>query len=173
MESRSKFLGHPAHVILIVFPLGLLSTALAFDIVSRLTKKEKKRRKLAEAAYLMLGAGLLGGAAAAPFGFWDWLAIPKNTRAKRVGAAHGLGNVAAMLLFGASWFLRRKAPQEDNNTALALSLVGAVLTGGTSWLGAELVERLGVGVYPGAHLDSPSSLRGRDAHEDSEHDELV
>jgi uncharacterized membrane protein len=173
MESRSKFLGHPAHVILIVFPLGLLSTALTFDFVARLQKKEKKKRKLSEAAYLMLGAGLLGGLAAAPFGFWDWLAIPKNTRAKRVGAAHGLGNVLALLLFGASWLLRRKAPQEDNNAALGLALAGGVLTGATSWLGAELVERLGVGVYPGAHLDSPSSLRNRDAHETSHDDELA
>jgi hypothetical protein len=28
----------------------------------------------------------------------------------------------------------------------------------TGWLGGELVDRLGVGVDDGAHLDSPSSL---------------
>jgi hypothetical protein len=28
----------------------------------------------------------------------------------------------------------------------------------------ELVDRLGVGVDPGAHLDAPSSLSGRPAH---------
>ena len=32
MESRAKILGHSAHQILIVFPLGLLATAVAFDI---------------------------------------------------------------------------------------------------------------------------------------------
>ena len=34
MESRAKLLGHPIHPMLIVFPLGLLATAVAFDIVS-------------------------------------------------------------------------------------------------------------------------------------------
>ena len=31
MESRAKLLGHPIHPMLIVFPLGLLATAVAFD----------------------------------------------------------------------------------------------------------------------------------------------
>jgi uncharacterized membrane protein len=33
MESRAKFLGHPVHQMLIVFPLGLLSTAVIFDLI--------------------------------------------------------------------------------------------------------------------------------------------
>ena len=33
MESKAKLLGHPIHPMLIVFPLGLLATAVAFDIV--------------------------------------------------------------------------------------------------------------------------------------------
>jgi hypothetical protein len=35
----------------------------------------------------------------------------------------------------------------------------------TGWLGGELVDRLGVGVDRGAHLDSTSSLSGRPAAE--------
>ena len=38
---------------------------------------------------------------------------------------------------------------------MTLSFVLAAFTG---WLGGELVDRLGVGVDEGAHLDSPSSL---------------
>jgi uncharacterized membrane protein len=61
--------------------------------------------------------------------------------------------------------------QERTNAAtyvgLALSFAAAALTGVTGWLGSELVERLGVGVYPGAHLNSPNTLSGRDAHEDA------
>ena len=41
----------------------------------------------------MIVAGIIGGLAAAPFGLIDWLAIPKRTRAKRIGLLHGLGNV--------------------------------------------------------------------------------
>jgi hypothetical protein len=35
----------------------------------------------------------------------------------------------------------------------------------TGWLGGELVDRLGVGVDDGAHLDAPSSLSKRPAAE--------
>ena len=31
VESRAKLFGHPVHQMLIVLPLGLLATALAFD----------------------------------------------------------------------------------------------------------------------------------------------
>jgi hypothetical protein len=33
----------------------------------------------------------------------------------------------------------------------------------TGWLGGELVERLGIGVDNGAHLDAPNSLSGKPA----------
>ena len=45
--------------------------------------------------------------------------------------------------------------------ALLLSLGGLSVGGVTAWLGGELVDRLGVGVDPGAHLDAPNSLSQR------------
>ena len=33
MESRVKLAGHPVHPMLIVFPLGLLTTAVVFDSI--------------------------------------------------------------------------------------------------------------------------------------------
>jgi uncharacterized membrane protein len=33
MESKAKLFGHPIHQILIVFPLGLLATAVIFDVI--------------------------------------------------------------------------------------------------------------------------------------------
>ena len=33
MEARAKLLGHPIHQMLIVFPLGLLATAVIFDVI--------------------------------------------------------------------------------------------------------------------------------------------
>jgi len=44
-----------------------------------------------------------------------------------------------------------------------LSFAGGVLALFTGWLGGELVDRLAVGVDPGAHVDAPSSLRSRRA----------
>ena len=38
MESRIKIAGHPVHPMLIVFPLGLLATAVIFDIAYVITR---------------------------------------------------------------------------------------------------------------------------------------
>lgn len=159
MESKSKILGHPAHTILVVFPLGLLTTAAVFDVLALCNKDETKKRKLSETSRHLLGAG---GLLAAPFGLRDWLAIPDGTRAKRIGKAHGLGNVLALKLFALSWFLRRNNDTPPKS-ALILSFVGAALLGATGWLGSEMVDRLGVGVDEGAHLNASNSLSGRSA----------
>ena len=155
MESRAKLFGHPIHQMLIVFPLGLLATAVAFDLLAL----ARSQGYWSELAFWMIAAGVVTGLLAAPFGFVDWLAIPSGTRAKRIGAVHGLGNVLIVLLFAVSWLMRRDAPAAPEQVALALSFVagGAALI--TGWLGGELVDRLSVGVDDGAHVDAPSSLR--------------
>ncbi len=162
MESHSKIFGHPAHTILITFPLGLLSTAVIFDTLFLLTKKPK----LGEQGLALTGAGILGGLAAAPFGTWDWLFIPKGTRARSVGRVHGLGNAGVLALFTASWAIRDSAPPTPGGVPYLLSLLGFGLAGVTGWLGGELVDRLGVGVDDGANLDAPSSLSGLPADAD-------
>ena len=161
MESRSKVFGHPAHTILVAFPLGLLSTAVIFESLALLTKKPK----LAEQGLAMTGAGIVGGFVAAPFGTWDWLFIPKGTRARSIGTLHGLGNAAVLGLFSASWAMRRETPEKTGGLPFILSLLGFCLAGLTGWLGGELVDRLGVGVDDGANLDAPSSLSGLPAAE--------
>jgi uncharacterized membrane protein len=159
MESRAKLFGHPIHQMLIVFPLGLLATALAFDVVHLLTGNGY----WSEIAYWMIAAGVVTGLLAAPFGLIDWLAIPGGTRAKRVGALHGTGNVVVVLLYAFSWLLRSADPRTPQVFALALAFAGGALALFTGWLGGELVDRLGVGVTEGAHLDAPSSLRAQRA----------
>ena len=116
----------------------------------------------------MIAAGVVMGLLAAVFGFWDWLAVPAGTRAKAIGLWHGVGNVVVVVLFIVSWLLRMNArtggvEYAPNGLPVLLEIVGLVLALVTSWLGGELVERLGVGVDHGAHLDAPSSLSGRPA----------
>jgi len=159
MESRAKLLGHPIHQMLIVFPLGLLAMALVFDIIHLATNVGY----WSEVAYWMIAAGLIGGLLAAPFGFIDWLAIPAGTRAKRIGAWHGGGNLVVVLLYAASWWFRRTNPQDPMMLAYVLSFGGGLIALVTGWLGGELVDRLAVGVDPGAHVDAPSSLKSRRA----------
>jgi uncharacterized membrane protein len=159
MESKAKLLGHPIHPMLIVFPLGLLATAAIFDVIALVSGNGG----WSGMAFYLIAAGIIGGLAAAVFGLIDWLAIPSGTRAKAIGLWHGAGNVVVVLLFGASWFLRRGTPNAPGTLALALSFAGVLLALVTGWLGGELVDRLGVGVDDGAHLDAPSSLSGRAA----------
>jgi uncharacterized membrane protein len=123
------------------------------------------------ASYWMIAAGVIGGLLAAIFGLVDWLAIPNKTRAKEIGLWHGVGNVIVTALFAISWFLRRPTPDHPPATALLLSVIAVGMALVTGWLGGELVDRLGVGVDDGAHLNSPSSLSGRPARqEDSPRD---
>src|SRR4051812_35819590 len=105
MESRAKAFGHAIHPMLIVFPLGLLATAVIFDVVYLITG----RSGFPVAAGYAIAGGVVGGLVAAVFGLVDWLAIPAGSRAKGVGVLHGVGNVVVVLLFAVSWLLRAQA----------------------------------------------------------------
>ena len=159
MESRARLLGHPIHQMLVVFPLGLLAGAAGFDVAHLITNNPG----WAETAWWLIGAGVITGLLAAPFGFVDWLAIPRKTRAKRVGLIHAGTNVIALLLFAVSWSLRRENPGAPPIEALICSFLAVAGAMVAAWFGGELVDRLGIGVSPLAHPDAPSSLSHRSA----------
>ena len=159
MESRAKLLGHSIHQMLIVFPLGLLATAVIFDILFLFIGEAR----LTDAAYWMILAGIISGLIAAVFGVIDWAAIPSNTRAKRVGLAHAAMNVLAITLFAVSWGIRYGQPADPPVLAFVFSFIGAAIAVVGGWLGGELVNRLGVGVDDGANLNAPNSLSGKPA----------
>jgi uncharacterized membrane protein len=155
MESRVKLFGHPVHPMLIVFPLGLLATAVIFDILYLIFGN----RLLPTASYYMIAAGILGGLLAAIFGFIDWLALPNGSRAKNIGLWHGIGNVVIVGLFAGSWLLRSdNVDFVPDSFALILSFAGVALALITAWIGGELVYRLGVGVDAGANVNAPNSI---------------
>jgi uncharacterized membrane protein len=115
-------------------------------------------------SYWMTVAGTVSGLVASVPGTIDWLAIPKGTRARRVGAIHGLGNLIVLILFGVSWLFRSNEPAYSPSLlALIVSFLGFAVAGVTGWLGGELVDRLGVGVDEGANLNASNSLSGRPA----------
>lgn len=155
METRLKLLGHPIHPMLIVYPLGLLSAAVVFDILYIVTQNVD----LATFSFWALAAGLVGGLAAALFGLIDWLGIPGGTRAKRIGALHGGGNLLVVALFAVSFALRLDSAHYLPDVLPAIvGLVGAGIALVTAWLGGELVYRLRVAVDDDASLDASSSL---------------
>ncbi len=160
MESRAKIMGHPAHPMLIVFPLGLLVTSVIFDIIHLVTGNGY----WSEIAFWMLAGGLIGGVIAGIAGFIDWAAIPDGTRAKKIGLYHSIGNVVVLTLFAFGWVFRLYEPLRNPSVfALIFSFLGLILSAYTAWLGGELVDRLGVGVDEGANINAPSSLSHKPA----------
>jgi uncharacterized membrane protein len=155
MESHVKIAGHPIHPMLIVLPLGMLSAAVVFDIIYLITGNGI----FPVISFYDIAAGIIGGLLAAIFGFVDWLALPSHTRAKSVGAYHGLGNVAVVVLFAISWLMRFGSVNYfPAGPALIFSFAGILLGLVTAWLGGEMVFRLRVAVDRNANLDAPSSL---------------
>jgi uncharacterized membrane protein len=160
MESRTKVFGHPIHQMLIVLPLGLFLMAVISDIFYLITRSSI----FPVVSLVDIAGGVIGGLLAAIFGYRDYLAIPAGTRAKSIAATHGVGNVIVVVLFTVSWLIRNGDETVFPPTlALIFSFLGIILAGGTAWFGGELVNRLGVGVDPGANLNAPSSLSGQPA----------
>jgi uncharacterized membrane protein len=162
MESRAKLFGHPIHPMLIVLPLGLFIAAVVFDALYLW----RGSPTFAAVAYWNIAGGIIGGLLAAVFGLIDWLAIPSGTRAKRIGLWHGGSNVVVVATFALVWWLRANSADTAPTTSVFLLELAALVVGAVAgWLGGELVDRLGVGVDSGAHLDAPSSLSGWPARE--------
>ena len=130
VNVSTKFMGHTVHPMLIVFPLGLLAAAAIFDVVYVITENST----FSTVAYWMIISGLIGGAAAALFGWMDWTSIPAGTRAKTIGVIHGLTNSIVMLLFLISVLLRGGPQAEPGFGAIALSWIGVLTATVGGWL---------------------------------------
>ena len=155
---RARALGHPVHPMLIVFPVGLLVSAVVFDLIDLLGGSGVA----GDVGYWNILGGLIGAAVAAATGWLDWTGIPSGTRAKRIGLFHGLTNGVVAVLFLLVWLVRLARDGRATTWPLMIiELIAVALLGVSGWLGGELVDRLGIGVDPGAHPDAPSSLSGR------------
>jgi len=160
MEAKARLLGHPIHQMLIVLPLGLLIAAWAADVAYF----AGVRNVLAQVGYWNTAGGIMSGLVAAVFGFIDWIGVPIGSRAKRIGAWHAGFNVTVLLLFAVSLVIRHPLTAHvPNLLSFVCATVGLLLAGISGWLGGELVNRLGVGVSPGANVNAPSSLSGEPA----------
>jgi uncharacterized membrane protein len=152
MESRIKVFGHPAHQLMTPFPIGALGLSIVMDACYSISGN----RQHLNTARHALDFGLVSGLLAAPFGLIDLLAVQSGTRAKRVGSAHGLGNVAMLGLFATSRLMRRG----NRASAAARWISGSafVLSGITAWLGGELVVRHGIGISDKVRRPEPKAL---------------
>ena len=144
MKSKASINGHPIHPMLIPFPLALWATSFVVDVLFYFLRHPT----LLVIAKFMIAAGCLGAIAAAIPGIIDWLAI-KNGDVKKVANWHARLNIAALVVFAISFFLRTGRYSELVGRRLTipflLSLVGVILISISGWLGGELVFPYGIG----------------------------
>ena len=144
MKSKASIAGHPVHPMIIPFPLALWTTSFVVDVLFYFLRHPT----LLIISKFMIGAGCLGAVAAAIPGIIDWLAI-QNGEVKKAANWHARLNIAALVVFAISFFLRLGSYSEIVGRKLTipflLSLVGMILISISGWLGGELVFRYGVG----------------------------
>jgi uncharacterized membrane protein len=157
MRAKVVVAGHSLHAMLIVFPLGLLTTSVVWDIC----RLASHRRTWGVISFWTIVAGLVGALLAAVPGFIDWLSIPADSRAKKIGLYHMVLNLIVVGLFIASLAARWATPggyADAGFGRMVWGWIGVAIAVVSSWLGGELVERLGIGVNEDANPDAPSSL---------------
>src|SRR4051794_8371004 len=129
-------IGHAAHPLMIVLPVGTWTSAVILDLVGGQQSRTAARR--------LIGAGLLASLPTAASGLNDWAdTTPASDEVRRVGAGHALANVTALGLYTASLAARR-ADRHGRGVALGLAGMGAITVGGH--LGGHLSYSQGVGV---------------------------
>ena len=167
MKSRFKVLGHPAHPLLVVFPLAFYPVAALAEVLYLLltgafgyhnadTVLNIDVGFLWRAGFWLQAIGLLGNLGAALPGLVDWFNIPNDAPSKDKATFHmttgltlaGLSVLSLLLLnWGvppAGWTL----PQDLwLFVCVGLNIFnGLILAGFQGWLGGELVYRHGIGV---------------------------
>ena len=143
MQSKVTIYGHPVHPMIIVLPLGLLPASVFADLLHHMIDDPT----WGSFSFWLMVAGVLSGLLAGAIGFMDWKGLPVGTKARRVGAIHGLTNVVALVVFLTSLLLRFGDPSRPTPFATAVAVIALFIAILGGWLGGELVFRLGVGVH--------------------------
>lgn len=148
---HGTWLGHPLHPVLTDIPVGAWTVALVCDALEALSGSET----MAAGADAAVGVGLLGAIGAAITGLTDW--SETDYRAKKVGAVHGMLNVAATSLYVTSYIMRGK--KKSRQSGIALSMIGYAIAGASAYLGGHLVFGEQIGVDHTATADSTKPER--------------
>jgi uncharacterized membrane protein len=136
--------GHPFHPVFVTVPIGAWIASIVFDLISRTADNPEV---FAIGAHWLIGIGIVGAVVAAAFGLMDLLVIPTGTPAHRTGLIHMSLNVAVLVAFAVSFFLRRGDTDGEVSIGLiVLSAIALAALGLSGWLGGKLTYRYGVRV---------------------------
>ena len=137
MESRLRIAGHAVHPVLVMFPLGLFTMAIFFDLGNLLGGPDI----LGSLAYWNIVAGLVGGTSVVVAAAIDLLFV-RESQAKRIGVLQNLMNMGVLILFAVILMLRMRTTDRVAGwglLAVELIALGAAAFG--AWYGGELVNR--------------------------------
>jgi nitrite reductase/ring-hydroxylating ferredoxin subunit/uncharacterized membrane protein len=147
---HGTWLGHPLHAVLTDVPIGCWTAAAVFDALEKTTGS----RIIGRTADAAITVGLIGATAAALAGLADWSKIGRD-RARRVGLAHGLLNVAATACYAVSLCLRRHHSREAGRR---FGLAGFMVANVSAYLGGYLVYSEKIGVDHTAGFSPPEDF---------------
>jgi uncharacterized membrane protein len=131
---RVTVAGHSAHAIVNDWPIALLTTGFAFDVLHLL----RGRKQDAGTAHDLLAVGVLTGAIAAMTGIAEYVAIERKGEIRKYGRIHSMFGSLIMVSAGLSLYLRRKK-SPNIRQVVGLSGVAAVATVLSAWYGDEMV----------------------------------
>lgn len=146
MKAKASFAGEPIHPMFVHYPIALWTTSVITDVIFYF----QRNGSLILISKFLIAAGLVGAVLAAIPGIIDWLTI-KDPVVSKVANWHARLNIAAVIIFAASLYLRMK----NYGAALvgfhltipfAMSVVGWVFMAVSASLGGKLVyeHRMGV-----------------------------
>lgn len=143
--KEAKFLGHPVHMMIIHFPIGLIPVSFVFDLIGLKSNDES----FAKAGYYCLTLGLFTAILSAFFGFVDYLRIPENkTNSRRKGLIHMFLNLTWIFIIGIVWGLRLNAiPSNyiESATEVIVTAVAVLILLISNHFGGDLVIKEGIG----------------------------
>jgi len=144
MRSRLRFMGHPLHVMLVDVPIGALLLLVLFDLLYLGLDHEFLWRS----GFYVAVIGLIGGAAAIGAGLFDYFALERGTKAKRVANWHLLGGLVLAVVFLTTLALRWPVNSGPANVVgtTVVDVVGAGVLLVQGWTGAHLIYQHHVGV---------------------------
>ena len=159
MSSPASIRKHPIHPMLVTLPIGLW----VFSFISQLVFLGGGAPGWGSAAFYAAGVGICGAVAAAIPGLIDLLSLPRASRAWRIGLFHMGVNVLGLVLWAISFGLMGGGVGIAG-APFVLSMLGLASIGVGGWLGGELVFVHGVGVTPGADVETRPTTLPRDDH---------
>lgn len=138
MKSKAILFGHPAHPMLLPFPLAFLTGAFLFDAAGWLLGNPAWWATGSHLAPLGVATALL---AAVP-GFVDYLyTVPPRSSGRKRATRHMAANLTAVTLFAMAWVIRGELATGPTIGVVAIETIGVLVLAAGGYMGGTLVTR--------------------------------